>query len=411
MACASECHGATGAAGEARFATCGEARAGGLTCSALRAIGCSCDGCCDVDDLPLPSSSPPPPGPKTLTIKSPSGGAQTGISTEAAGDDDDTQTGVVTGVVLLLAVVLVAAGARYGCWHSRACRRRSQALLLQYPGRLDPPGWHSGGTELQDPPKPSLAAEREQTAASALGVKVASLAVLEERLRATSAALGASATDADAEPLGAKFTSRTLVFGRMADAAKGIEHFLCTSEAALSTRRLRGLAGIREEFAELVLAAQRDLAARQAMDDDDDPLAVDAAVARLETARSSFECMESVPPPQCARPQCARPAASRAPAVHDASRVPFDGGRYVIDRKCGDSPKLFSCSAYPRDCGAHGVLSSRRTAEGAPMALADFVELPEVGLAGLTVCPIDARAHGLHLPSHSAAGPPLRWLP
>lgn len=137
----------------------------------------------------------------------------------------------------------------------------------------------SAGREVRDSPA------EHQRVAEALGVSVAELAGIEASLDATPpTSRGLGGADG-------KFSATQLTFGRMADAAKGIDHFLCTTEWKLSMAKLKGLPAIRDEFAALVQTELQRLDVQQATGDAE---AVKEAVNRLETARTSFECMESV---------------------------------------------------------------------------------------------------------------------
>lgn len=142
-----------------------------------------------------------------------------------------------------------------------------------------------------------------------------------------------------------RFTIRTLTFGRMTDAAKGVEHFMCVDENEMMRWKLEGLPAIRREFEALVAAAELEVAREVALLDGSQ-----GAAAASEVARTSRECME-----------------------------------YVLDAAAGSSERIFPNSPYPRDCDEHDVLSMRKTTSGAPMHLADFMECAEVKVAGLSL--------------------------
>ena len=72
--------------------------------------------------------------------------------------------------------------------------------------------------------------------------------------------------------------------------------------------------------------------------------------------------------------------------------------RYVLHERAGSSPLLFSNSAFPRDCDAHGLRNDRRAADGLGMRLADFVAHPKSRAA----CLEEAHVVALRLYSTSA---------
>lgn len=133
---------------------------------------------------------------------------------------------------------------------------------------------------------------------------------------------------------------RVLVFGHMADAAKGIEHFMGVNEEEISKRMLKGLQAIHREFEGLLRSAKR-------------LHPPDADVVR--TAEVSFECM-----------------------------------KYVLYGEAGSSKRTFPNSPHPRDCDARGLLPERRAPSGCGMRLQDFAGAPASQQAGLTMLQVAA---------------------
>ena len=178
-------------------------------------------------------------------------------------------------------------------------------------------------------PKTKLAAAAEiEPAASALGRTRATIHNLQDIVL-------------EGVDTGSKFATttsgpmRALVFGHMADAAKGIEHFMCVSEAEVSRRLLKGLSSIHREFEDLLKRARK----RRPLDTD-----------ALKVAEDSYECM-----------------------------------KYILYEEAGSSPKIFPNSPYPRDCDADGVLPDRKLPNGRGMRLRDFVDCEASQQAGLTI--------------------------
>ena len=65
-----------------------------------------------------------------------------------------------------------------------------------------------------------------------------------ERTRETIGNLATMVGGAAGEAAGGKFAVRTLVFGHMADAAKGIKHFCCVTDKEIAMCTLKELAAI-----------------------------------------------------------------------------------------------------------------------------------------------------------------------
>ena len=134
-------------------------------------------------------------------------------------------------------------------------------------------------------------------------------------------------------------STRRLVFGHMADAAKGIEHFMGVTDVHIPRQLLNGVSAIQREFEELVREARRGRADAEA----------------IETAQASLEC-----------------------------------AKYVLHEEAGSSARLFPNSDHPRDCDARGLLPERRTPSGRGMKLRDFADSAAARQAGLSVMEVAA---------------------
>ena len=172
------------------------------------------------------------------------------------------------------------------------------------------------------------AAKEAELASHALGVSAQTLMpFLTSRLFATS------------DVLAPRFAARELVFGRKADAAKGLESFMCVTEEDVSRAIGEGVRGIEAEFDAMLEQVLRD------------PSDEDA----VKRAKTAHECM-----------------------------------RYVLHEEAGSSALVFPNSPFARDCDATGLLGSRKTAEGRGMRLADFHSADEAKMAGLSEAQVAA---------------------
>lgn len=78
---------------------------------------------------------------------------------------------------------------------------------------------------------------------------------------------------------------------------------------------------------------------------------------------------------------------------------------YVLHGSCGESPRTFPNSPYPRDCDADGVRPDRRQPNGDGMRLVDFVEHPLSRAARLEVAHVAALRLYTTAAYHSLNGP------
>ena len=136
-----------------------------------------------------------------------------------------------------------------------------------------------------------------------------------------------------------RFAARTLVFGEMVDAAKGLMHFMNVDRNSIVRKEIDlGLEGIRGEFDALLEAA------RETGNPDE-----------ASAAEHAHECM-----------------------------------RYVLDEEAGSSSLIFSNAPDPRDCDANGLRPDRKTNAGLPMRLQDFARSDEARTAGLDITHVAA---------------------
>ena len=179
---------------------------------------------------------------------------------------------------------------------------------------------------------------RVASPADVLGVSSSMLRVLEEQLRHERSWTDRGEPDESVET-DDKFSVRQLVFGRMADSARGIEHFIGVTDEQIAAWRLDGIEAIRREF---------------------------------EMLRDTVKAKEA-------------PHSTRA-----AADVACECMRYVLDEEAGASPLMFPNSPHPRDCGPGGVLPERMAPSGRGKRLADFANSPEAQQAGLTILHVAA---------------------
>ena len=208
---------------------------------------------------PVPPPSPPPAPPPVPPPSPPPLDKLWSVPSDGRMSASEIG-GVVAGVLFFLALLATM-------WLLHLHRRRSRhargVQLIQGQQMM-----MMGEVELED------IKSARQRASIALGRSRETIGNLATVLSAPG---GATAAAGDG-----RFSTITLAFGEMADAALGLEHFMCVEEQEMMRWKLEGLPAIRREFEALVASAL---------------LAVDgsdAAAKALEVARTSLACMEYI---------------------------------------------------------------------------------------------------------------------